>query len=72
MKICTKRSKRSCCLSKFLEAGLVASRFSLRDHMVPPQSQYDLEIANRKIGKRLKQKIQLLPRPDLSDAPTSS
>ena len=36
------------------------------------QSQYDLEIANRKIGKQLKQKIQPLPRPDLSDAPTSS
>ena len=35
------------------------------------QSQYDLEIANRKIGKQLKQKIQPLPRPDLSDAPTS-
>ena len=36
------------------------------------QSQYDLEIANRKIGKQLKRKIQPLPRPDLSDAPTSS
>jgi antitoxin HigA-1 len=36
------------------------------------QSQYDLEIANRKIGKQLERKIQPLPRPDLSDAPTSS
>src|SRR6201988_1707742 len=36
------------------------------------QTQYDLEIANRKIGKQLERKIQPLPRPDLSDAPTSS
>ena len=36
------------------------------------QSQYDLEIANRKIGKQVERKIQPLPRPDLSDAPASS
>jgi addiction module HigA family antidote len=36
------------------------------------QSQYDLEIANRKIGKQVERKIQPLPRPDLSDAPLSS
>jgi antitoxin HigA-1 len=36
------------------------------------QSQYDLEIANRKIGKQVERKIQPLPRPDPSDAPASS
>src|SRR5215813_2803645 len=36
------------------------------------QSQYDLEIANRKIGKQVERKIQPLPRPDLSDSRASS
>jgi antitoxin HigA-1 len=35
------------------------------------QAQYDLEIANRKIGKQVERKIQPLPRPDLTDAPAS-
>ena len=32
------------------------------------QAQYDLEIANRKIGKQVEQKIKPLPRPDLSNS----
>ena len=36
------------------------------------QAQYDLEIANRKIGKQVERKIQPLPRPDLSDSRASS
>jgi antitoxin HigA-1 len=36
------------------------------------QAQYDLEIANRKIGKQVQRKIQPLPRPDLSPSGTSS
>jgi addiction module HigA family antidote len=31
------------------------------------QAQYDLEIASRKIGKRVERSIQPLPRPDLSE-----
>jgi antitoxin HigA-1 len=31
------------------------------------QSQYDLEVAGRRIGKRLEQAIHPIPRPDLSD-----
>jgi addiction module HigA family antidote len=36
------------------------------------QAQYDLEIANRKIGKQVRRKIQPLPRPDLSHSGASS
>ena len=36
------------------------------------QAQYDLQIANRKIGKQVERKIQPLPRPDLSDSRPSS
>jgi antitoxin HigA-1 len=36
------------------------------------QPQYDLDIANRKIGKQVERKIQPLPRPDLSDFRASS
>jgi antitoxin HigA-1 len=31
------------------------------------QSQYDLEVAGRRIGKRLERAINPIPRPDLSD-----
>ena len=31
------------------------------------QSQYDLEVAGRRIGKRLERSIHPIPRPDLSD-----
>lgn len=36
------------------------------------QAQHDLEIANRKVGKKVARAIQPLPRPDLSDSPASS
>jgi len=36
------------------------------------QAQYDLEIANRKIGKQVQRTIQPLPRPDLSPSGASS
>jgi addiction module HigA family antidote len=36
------------------------------------QAQYDLEIANRKIGKQVERKIQPLARPDLSGSRASS
>lgn len=36
------------------------------------QAQYDLEIANRKIGKQVERKIQPFPRPDFSDCRASS
>jgi len=36
------------------------------------QAQYDLEIANRKIGKKVAQAIQPLPRPDLPNVPAGS
>ena len=32
------------------------------------QAQYDLEIANRKIGKQVEPKIQPFPRPDLTNS----
>ena len=36
------------------------------------QAQYDLEIANHRIGKQVERKSQPLPRPDLSDSRGSS
>jgi light-regulated signal transduction histidine kinase (bacteriophytochrome) len=33
------------------------------------QTQYDLEIANRRIGKKVERAIQPLTRPDLTDRP---
>lgn len=35
------------------------------------QAQYDLEIANRRIGKKVARAIQPLPRPDLSNSAAS-
>ena len=36
------------------------------------QTQYDLEIANKRIGKKVERAIQPLTRPDLTDRSTSS
>lgn len=36
------------------------------------QAQYDLEIANRKIGKKVERAIQPRPRPDLAELPAAS
>jgi antitoxin HigA-1 len=36
------------------------------------QAQYELEIANRKIGKQVQRRIQPLPRPDLSNSGAAS
>ena len=36
------------------------------------QAQYDLEMANRRIGKKVARAIRPLQRPDLSDSPVSS
>ena len=36
------------------------------------QSQYDLEIANKKIGKKVERAIQPLPRPDFSGRDSSA
>ncbi len=36
------------------------------------QAQYDLEIASRRIGRKVARAIHPLPRPDLSDSPASS
>jgi len=36
------------------------------------QAQYDLEMANRRIGKKVARAIRPLRRPDLSDSPVSS